>query len=184
MTFFCQIRELGKDTQSYKKVLGWIISGKTPAVNPSSSTQRSFFLWETTPLEANLNRFWEVQPEPCSTFTPDQQACEQHFLNHTHQQEDGRFRVWLPLKEDSNQLGKSRHLAESRLLSIERRLEHNAELKTQYQQFMTEYEELGHMTPVTAHEGNQPHYYLPHHPVIRDSSTTTRMRVVFDGSAK
>jgi hypothetical protein len=74
-------------------VLGWIVSGKTPAINPSSSTQRSFFLRETTPLEANLNRFWEVQPEPCLTFTPEQQACEQHFLNHTHQQEDGRFIV-------------------------------------------------------------------------------------------
>ena len=74
-----------------KTVLGWILSGKTPAVNSSSSTQRSFFLREITPLEANLNRFWEVQPEPCSTFTPEQQACEQHFLNHTHQKEDGRF---------------------------------------------------------------------------------------------
>ena len=167
-----------------KTVLGWILSGKTPAVNPSSSTQRSFFLRETTPLEANLNRFWEIQPEPCLTFTSEQQACEQHFLNHTHQQEDGRFIVQLPLKDDSIQLGKSRRLAESRLLSIERRLEQDAELKTQYQHFMTEYEELGHMTPVTTHEGNQLHYYLPHHPVIRDSSTTTKMRVVFDGSAK
>jgi hypothetical protein len=105
-------------------------------------------------------------------------------LNHVHQQEDGRLVVRLPLKEDSTQLGKSRRLAESRLLSIERRLEQDAQLKTQYQQFMTEYEELGHMTPVTAHEGNQPHYYLPHHPVIRNSSTTTKMRVVFDGSSK
>jgi hypothetical protein len=49
---------------------------------------------------------------------------------------------------------------------------------------MTEYEELGHMTPVSAHAENQPYYYLPHHPVIRNSSTTTKMRVVFDGSAK
>ena len=94
-----------------KTVLGWIISGKTPAVNSPSSTQRSFFLRETTPLEANLNRFWEVQPEPCSTFTPEQQACEQHFVNHVHQQEDGRFIVRLPLKEDSIQLGKSRRQA-------------------------------------------------------------------------
>jgi hypothetical protein len=74
-------------------VLGWIVSGKTPAINSSSSTHRSFFRRETTPLEANLNRFWEIQPEPCLTFTPEQQACEQHFLNHVHQQEDGRFIV-------------------------------------------------------------------------------------------
>ena len=118
------------------------------------------------------------------TYTPEQQECEQHFLNNTHYQENGRFVVRLPFKEDFSQLGKSRRQAESRLLSIERRLEGDAELKTQYQQFMTEYEELGHMTRVTAHEGNQPHYYLPHHPVITNSSSTTKMRVVFDGSAK
>ena len=40
------------------------------------------------------------------------------------------------------------------------------------------------MTPVTLHDGRQPCYYLPHHPVFRESSTTTKTRVVFDGSAK
>ena len=83
----------------------------TPVVSSSSSTQRSFFLRETIPLEANLNHFWEVQPEQCSTLTLEQQECEQHFLNNTHYQENGRFMVRPPLKEDSSQLGKSRRLA-------------------------------------------------------------------------
>jgi len=49
---------------------------------------------------------------------------------------------------------------------------------------MAEYEQLGHMTPVIVQKATSPCYYLPHHPVIRDSSTTTKTRVVFDGSAK
>jgi hypothetical protein len=146
-------------------VLGWIVSGKTPVSNAASSTQRSFLLRENTPLEAKLNRFWEIEPEKQVTFTPDQQACEQHFVNHTTQQ-DGRFVVRLPLKEDPSQLGTSRCLAESRLLSIERRLERDAELKAQYHQFMTEYKYLGYMTPVTTTTGTKPCYYLPYHPVI------------------
>jgi hypothetical protein len=155
-----------------------------PISNPASSTERTLFVRETTQLETNLNRFWEIEPEERVALTPEQQACEQHFVNHTTQQNDGRFMVRLPLKEDPSQVGTSHRLAESRLLSIEHRLQHNPDLKAQYHQFMTEYEELGHMTPVTSPTGNQQCYYLPHHPVIREASNTTETCVMFDGSAK
>jgi hypothetical protein len=47
---------------------------------------------------------------------------------------------------------------------------------------MTEYELLGHMSEVKI--DNRDGYYLPHHPVFKEDSTTTKLRVVFDGSAK
>jgi len=43
---------------------------------------------------------------------------------------------------------------------------------------------LGQMQPVTTYEEGQPCYYLPHHPVFKETSSTTKTRVVFDGSAK
>jgi hypothetical protein len=49
---------------------------------------------------------------------------------------------------------------------------------------MKEYEELGHMEPVTSQEGKNTCYYLPHHPVFKETSSTTKTRVVFDGGAK
>ncbi|GFX94569.1 integrase catalytic domain-containing protein [Trichonephila clavipes] len=39
------------------------------------------------------------------------------------------------------------------------------------------------MTPL-ASDVKSPHYFLPHHGVINDNSTTTKLRVVFDGSFK
>jgi hypothetical protein len=138
---------------------------------------------ENTNLETNLNRFWEVEAVEQSTLTPEQ--CEEHFVTHTTQQEDGRYVVRLPVKEESNQLGTSRYSAENRLLAIERRLERNTELKAQYHQFMAEYEELGHMelAPPPPDKG-QTCYYLPHHPVFKENSSTTKTRIVFDGGAK
>ncbi|XP_065084123.1 uncharacterized protein LOC135706443 [Ochlerotatus camptorhynchus] len=40
------------------------------------------------------------------------------------------------------------------------------------------------MRLVEADDENVPAYYLPHHPVIKEASTTTKVRVIFDGSAK
>jgi hypothetical protein len=121
-------------------VLGWIISGRAPVVTTSGNTSRAFMVQGTND-EANLNRFWdtEVVEHP---VTSEQHAGEHHFVTTTTMnQSDGRFIVRFPVKGNPNQLGTSRHSAESRLLAIERRLDKNPELKHQYHHFMQEYEE-------------------------------------------
>ncbi|XP_065077067.1 uncharacterized protein LOC135700476 [Ochlerotatus camptorhynchus] len=57
------------------------------------------------------------------------------------------------------------------------------QFKEEYHQFIKEYISLGHMRLVEADDENAPAYYLPHHPVIKEASTTTKVRVVFDASA-
>jgi len=54
-----------------------------------------------------------------------------------------------------------------------------------YADFMRQYAELGHMTPALPLTGATPPVqacFLPHHGVMRDSSSTTKLRVVFNGS--
>ncbi|XP_062558263.1 uncharacterized protein LOC134223140 [Armigeres subalbatus] len=68
---------------------------------------------------------------------------------------------------------------------LENKLSRDDALKEQYQNFMTEYETLGHMQLVTDHEHSLTLcYHLPHHAVVRDDSTTTKVRVVYDASCK
>jgi hypothetical protein len=90
----------------------------------------------------------------------------------------------LPTKIDPTHLGTSRLSAERRLHAIERRPEREPELKSQYHNFMKEYKELGHMEPVTSQGGKSTCYYLPRQPVFKETSSTTKTRVVFDGSSK
>lgn len=51
---------------------------------------------------------------------------------------------------------------------------------------MHEYQDLNHMYQIeeTMDHDVKIHFYLPHHAVIKDTSTTTKLRVVFDASCK
>ncbi|XP_012542634.2 uncharacterized protein LOC105840293 [Monomorium pharaonis] len=54
-----------------------------------------------------------------------------------------------------------------------------------YQEFLQNYEDLGHMRQVHSTQPDPEFtYYLPHHGVFRESSLTTKLRVVFNGSNK
>jgi hypothetical protein len=56
--------------------------------------------------------------------------CEQHFIENTRRQSDGRFLVRLPVKMEPTELGTSCRMAETRLFSLERRLGIDPESKT------------------------------------------------------
>ncbi|XP_073831692.1 uncharacterized protein [Musca autumnalis] len=65
----------------------------------------------------------------------------------------------------------------------EKSLMRKPEFKTQYDEVMKEYLDLGHM--VIDNESACDHnYYLPHHGVLKSYSTTTQLRVVFNGSSR
>ncbi|XP_035207008.1 uncharacterized protein LOC118181886 [Stegodyphus dumicola] len=53
-----------------------------------------------------------------------------------------------------------------------------------YKHFMKEYLDLGHMEPVRSSESPSQAYYMPHHAVIKESSSTSKIRVVFNATSK
>ncbi|GAB1866402.1 hypothetical protein CAJAP_07481 [Camponotus japonicus] len=67
---------------------------------------------------------------------------------------------------------------------MERRFNRDRRIQQLYGDFMTQYEELGHMTatPRATEDGDR-YCFLPHHGVLREASATSKLRVVFNGSA-
>ncbi|GFU77920.1 DUF1758 domain-containing protein [Trichonephila clavipes] len=112
----------------------------------------------------------------------EDELCESIFVNSHIRNADGRYILKLPFRDDSS-LGDSKNGALKRLYSYERKLHSNSQLKEQYTEFMEEYQNLSHKTPL-ASVVKYPHYFLPHHGVVNDNSSTTKLSVVFDGSFK
>jgi len=75
-------------------------------------------------------------------------------------------------------------MANQRFLSNERKRERQPNINIQYQKFIQEYYDMGHMENVPNIELDSKSFFLPRHHITQESSQTTKLRVVFDGSAK
>ncbi|GJQ81739.1 hypothetical protein Trydic_g9178 [Trypoxylus dichotomus] len=106
--------------------------------------------------------------------------CEQFFVETTTRDKMGKFVVAIPFKHTPDVLGESEGMATRRLSTLERRLEKQPRLMHHYKMFMEEYQQLGHMSKLQSESYSN---YLPHHGVCRADNLTTKLRVVFDGSA-
>ncbi|XP_035918328.1 uncharacterized protein LOC118516504 [Anopheles stephensi] len=143
--------------------------------------------WSHESLDTLLQRFWENETNlegPALSLEED--ACEKHYAATTTRDHHGRYIVCLPRNPRADiVLGSSKEIADRRLMAVERRLKINPEMEMEYKRFMQEYEELGHMRKLTEPvDDSVPHCYIPHHAVVKESSTSTKVRVVFDASCK
>ncbi|XP_059226223.1 uncharacterized protein LOC131998099 isoform X3 [Stomoxys calcitrans] len=137
-----------------ESVFGWLVSG--PIGKPYPKTTLNV---NSCNLENQLRLFWE-QEELAETknLSLEEEACESYFATTYIRTSEGRYEVHLPFRS----------------------------LLKAYKAFMSEYEHLGHMEKVGRYPQDLPPniYFLPHHGVLRESSTTTKLRVVFDGSSR
>ncbi|XP_063837178.1 uncharacterized protein LOC135086343 isoform X1 [Ostrinia nubilalis] len=160
-----------------KTKLGWIVSGSL-----ASPIQVRCNL----SLKTQLKHFWEMEECGDNPFTPhndqvsyDDKVCEKVFMTHTRNAE-GNFVIQLPFKFPISNLGQSKHIAQQRFHSLERKFSKNDEFKQMYIQFMREFEQTGRMEKCTS--SDVPLNFLPHHAVVNLEKSTTPLRVVFDAS--
>ncbi|KAH8295521.1 hypothetical protein KR054_000641, partial [Drosophila jambulina] len=165
------------------KTLGWIISGRCQT---KPTIVHSYSITLEDAINRNVERLWKVEDvsKSADMYTPEQRKCEEKFADSVRRDNDGRIVVRLPFKTDPSMLGNSYETARRRFQALERRLSRPADLRSKYIEFMQEFETLGHMSLVEMPQLNAPHFYIPHHCVFKPTSTSTKLRVVFDASCQ
>ncbi|XP_033318735.1 uncharacterized protein LOC117216263 [Bombus bifarius] len=162
-----------------KTRFGWVIGA-----SPTSQTAINTVHATTTALQGDLARFWEIDEGLATThLSESERLCEEHFRNHVRRTKEGRYVVALPFNEKLSSLASSKAAAMSRLASLHRRFQRDNQYETAYSTLIQEYLDLGHMTKINTDQSTDHGYYLSHHGVIKESSDTTKLWVVFDGSA-
>lgn len=172
----------------YSTVFGYVISGRV-MMNHSCEVRSVNTLCILDGLYDEIKRFWELETIPAKNkYSLEEKYCEDHYVKTHRRLRSGQYSVSLPLNENINQLGVSNASSLKQFFSIEQKLCGNPEIYTKYQEFMSEYLSLGHMVLIPDSEINKrlerKTYHLPHHFVLKPSSTTTQLRVVFNGSFK
>ena len=179
------IRGISGPTAVYSR-LGWILSG--PTVTDSSSLMTHVLttgvraIEDKSRLGEQLASFWKL--ESLGILEHELTLYDQ-FKDHI--KFDGtRYEVPLPWRDNIATLPDNYDLSLSRLKGLLRRLKHNPQLLQEYNKSILHEIKSGIVEVVedpALIEGDKVHY-LPHHAVIRQDKQTTKLRIVYDASAK
>ena len=98
--------------------------------------------------------------------------------------EDGRYYVTWPWKENNPDLPSNRELAYGRLKSCLKKLKNKPELMQKYDGVIQDQLQKGVIEKVSQETTDQLEHYIPHHAVVNLQKANTKVRIVYDASAK
>ena len=171
---------------AFETRFGWVLAGAVSTDRvPSKVVVNHASVLSTDDL---LRRFWETEELTGGShvLSAEEKLVVTHFQKTHSRDETGRFMVPLPMKPDRKPLGESRSAAVRRFLSMERSLRAKGKFG-ELSDVVEEYFKMGHAKAVPRVDLDKPCgdvFYLPMHAVVKESSTTTKVRAVFDASTK
>ncbi|XP_065084792.1 uncharacterized protein LOC135707002 [Ochlerotatus camptorhynchus] len=130
-----------------KTVLGFVVCGKVMEQATTEVVVQSSHLCTDESLDSQLERFWEIENlDSEKAFTPDEQFCEKHFQQSISRDENGRYVVRLPLRDELVSLiGDSYTPALRRLPSMKKKFAVDENFHEEYSNVLEKYQKLGHM---------------------------------------
>jgi hypothetical protein len=135
----------------------------------------------------DLERFWDLEEigiKESPYLEDDENALTQFNSTVRKSEYDGRYEVTLPYKVKDPDLPSNYGLALGRLKSLFQRFEGQEELLKEYAKILEQQQELEIIEEVQDMKSENKIHYVPHHFVVDKTRDTTKMRMVFDASAK
>ena len=163
---------------------GWVLSGPDTSSTDSVMliTHSLCCVQNTTSLEDRLNSFWELESFGVSGADLSIHDKFKDSVNFV----DGRYEVKLPWREMHPTLPNNYSLCLKRLRGLLKRLRHNPDILQEYHSTIQDQLKRGIVEPVINQTTDKllKIHYLPHHAVVRHTKDTTKLRVVYDTSAR
>ncbi|XP_055708965.1 uncharacterized protein LOC129805218 [Phlebotomus papatasi] len=164
---------------------GYVVVGELNPPPPARYVCHNDVISMNSNLDEILRKFWEVEDLPDEPSVTDLQLeAEAHFVKTHTRGPDGRFVVRLPFRESPELLGDSRPQAFRQFLALERQFDRKPQFKALYVDVMRDYMNRKWLELVPPQDLEAPSFYMPHHGVMKESSLTTKLRVVYNASAK
>ena len=182
---------------------GWILSGRTKPeeatlkedsismlTHSSSSISSSLFGFEkadeSVVNHSKIEDFWALETigiKDCPTMTDDDQALSE--FNKSIKLVSNRYQVRWPWRKDHPTLPENYKLAYGRLVSTIKRLKEDPETLRKYNEIIEDQIKKGiiERVDINSIKGEIKHY-IPHHGVVKPNNRTTKLRIVYDASAK
>ena len=177
---------------AWRTTLGWCVMGRYSPETMSCARSVVSLLAATeeeVSLDTQMTRFWtQEEMVVCSRLLSTvEKAIQEHYAQtHRYSAIEQRYTVTLPRRETALCLGESKTRAERRFITNELSLVKRGHWE-KFQDVLREYLTLGHaqlITPAEKQVKVENCYYMPMHAVFKQSSTSTKLRVVFDASSK
>lgn len=180
------IKELSGGLIAVETLIGWTLMGKQNEDRYSDSYMTVLSLHVDN---RSIRELWDLDtlgildPAEKQSQAEIEEQTTEVFLNTIKQDDDGRYVVSLPWLENRPDLPSNRTLSEQRLKTSVNRIK-NAGILKEYENCFKDWQEENIIEEIENEKLNDANcHYLPHRPVIKENSTT-KIRPVFDGSAK
>ncbi|GFS93210.1 integrase catalytic domain-containing protein [Trichonephila clavipes] len=170
--------------------LGWTLMGKVPRYTDKKDTSMNIVTM-LSQEDIPVSSLWDLEMLGIrdtieqNSREEKEKAVMSHFLETVRQKEDGRYEVHMPWKVDRAFLTDNYELCLKRLESTTRKLE-KIGFREKYHEVFREWLAEGVIEEIPGKELPVCTHYLPHRPVIKETSATSSMKIrpVFDASAK
>ncbi|GFX07302.1 integrase catalytic domain-containing protein [Trichonephila clavipes] len=178
-----EIKQITENLVAIHTRLGWTLMGES-----GENTRRCETLLSLHVSDLDISELWRLDTIGIKDLGENQskreleEAAKLHFLENVKRDHEGRYMVNLPWIKDQPPLTSCRKIAEKRLANCVKSLEKVGKL-SDYEEVFNEWENEDIIEKVESHQEIDEEHYLPHRPVFKENSTT-KVRPVFDGSAK
>ncbi|GFR71744.1 Gypsy retrotransposon integrase-like protein 1 [Elysia marginata] len=196
-----QVLSSHKGLVAHETLFGWMLSGvvwnkvcenERKNYDHECTTKSQALFCQTVISDNVVRKLWELDSIGIECDGTKEESSDNFVADFCKgiEFDEERYTVRLPWKSPQSKalLLDNKEQASKRLDNLSKKFDKNPELKEKYDTVLQDFEREGFIEEVSQDEINSdsesPTFYLPHRPVIREESLTTKIRPVFDASCK